>query len=515
MKKATYSRTKNSLLNLITGVGGQLLMSVLRFVSRTVFIQVLGASYLGIGGLFSNILTLLSLTELGLDTAINFRLYKPLSNNDETRVRILMKFYKQAYLVIGGTIFFLGLVMIPVLPYLIKDYDALISLDINAPIIFILYLLQSVTSYLFFAYRTIIIKTAQKEYILNITDFFFNIVITLLQIAVLIWMEDFLIYISVIIVFNFIKNFVNAVIARRMFPFAFKPESQSITKEERNSIFKDCGALFLFKVSHVVLLATDNLVLSSFIGIAIVGVYSNYLLFYTTINHFLAHFYRSVKASMGNLYVQASVEKNYFMFEVMNFVTILLKGTAGVGVAICSNEIISIWIGDDYVIPQPFPTLLGIQILFNGLKINLGQVRNISGAFRQAWFRPAIGVIINVVVSIILCQYIGIIGVVIGTITADVLANFMIDPKIIHKVSFHGYKPVSFYYKKNILFIFVLFFIGILDFGLCHYILFPYKIVSLIIHVLICLVSVPLGFYLLYQRTEVCQYLVQKILAKK
>ena len=123
MASKVYSRTKNSVINVITSVGGQLLATILKFVVRTVFIHTLGKSYLGINGLFSDILTMLSLTELGFDTAINFKLYKPLANNDEKRVRVLMKFYKQAYRIVGTVILILGLCLIPALPYLIKDYD--------------------------------------------------------------------------------------------------------------------------------------------------------------------------------------------------------------------------------------------------------------------------------------------------------------------------------------------------------------------------------------------------------
>lgn len=506
-----YSRTKNSTLNLVTGLGGQLVLTLLHFVSRTVFIHVLGSVYLGIGGLFLNVLSFLSLSELGLGSSIVYKLYKPLAEKDEKRVRVLMKFYKQAYIVIGISILLLGMAMIPSLPLIIKDYDTLPALGINPVIVFMLYLLQSVTSYLFFAYRTVIIKTAQKLYVLNVVDFFINVVIIIIQIIVLLCFEDYMTYLAVVILFNFVKNAINAVIAHRMFPYAFKREKESISRKEAIGVFKDCGALFIFKISGVALKATDNIVLSAFIGLSIVGLYANYLLFYNTIKRLINHFYRSIKHSMGNAYATASLKKNYFIFETVNFMTILLNGTAGVLVAICANETIEVWVGKDYVIPQPFPILMGIEMLFTGLKINLGQVRNISGAFRQAWFRPAIGVIINVVVSIVLCQKIGICGVIIGTIVSDILSNFIIDPFIIHRVSFKGYKPASYYYRKNLIFIILLFMIGAVDYLICSQIVLNIKILSLILHIIVCFVSVPVTFYLIYREGDVCQYLYGKM----
>lgn len=250
-------------------------------------------------------------------------------------------------------------------------------------------------------------------------------------------------------------------------------------------------------------------------GLAIVGLYANYHLITQTINQLLNKFYVSIKASLGNVYAKEGIERSYFFFEVTNFLTILLKGTACVGIAICSSELIEIWIGEQYVIPQPFPILLGITTLFGGLKINLGQVRNITGAFRQAWMRPAWGVVINVVVSIVLCRQIGICGVIIGTITADILANFMIDPHIIHKYSFKNYKPTSYYYKKNLIYIFILGLIGCADYYICKTIMLPLPIMSLLLHIAICGLSVPLVFFALYWRTDICNYLVAKIMKGK
>lgn len=509
------SRTRNSFLNMSTGIGSQLVTSILHFFTRTIFIQTLGVSYLGIGGLFTNILSLLSLTELGLDTAINYKLYKPIAVGDEKRVRLLMKFYKQAYIVIGLTILALGILTIPLLPLLIKDYAKLDELGINAPLVFILYLLQSVSSYLFFAYRTTIIKTAQKTYVLNVVDFFTNIVTSIVQVAVLIFTKDFLFYISIIIIFNLVRNIVNAVISQRMFPYAFDKEEETITKEERNGIFKDCGALFVYKISGVVQNASGNLILSAFIGLAAVGLYSNYLLLTKTINTLLGHFYVGVKASLGNVYAKEGIAKSYFMFEMMNFMTILLKGTAGVGVAVCTNELISVWIGSEYTIPQPLPLLLGIHITLGGLKTNLAQIRNITGAFRQAWLRPVWGSILNIVIAIILCPRIGIIGIVIAIVVSDIFANLMIDPGIIYRVSFKNYKPVSEYYKKNSIYLIVLLLIGIFDYYLCALITTPYPIIDLVLHCIICCLSVPLIFIGVYYQQEECKYVTEKVFKLK
>lgn len=503
------SRTVNSIINVTTSIGGQLLSIVLKFVVRTVFIHTLGKTYLGINGLFSDILTMLSLTELGFDTAINFKLYKPLEENDGQRVRVLMKFYKQAYRIVGVAILVLGLCLIPVLPYLIKDYDNLANLGINATVIFLLHIMRSVASYLFFAYRSAVMRANQKKYILDIVGYFVVIGTSIAKILVLIFLKNFVLYTATVIFSNILQNLINATISKRYYPEFFEKENNRLSKEEVSGLLKDCGALFVYKVNGAVLKATDNTVISAFIGLSMVGLYSNYLLFYTTIKSLLNKVYAAVKASMGNLFVTGNLEKKYRFFQVMNFITAVLYGTAAVGIAVCANELIHMWVGDDYVIAQPFSILVGIEILFCGLKINLGQIRNVSGAFRQMWFRPVLGIFVNLGVSIWLVHVCGIYGVIIGTITADLLTNFLVDPSIIHKYSFENYKPVSEYYVKNIKYVLLLCAICGLDMWFCRIILPGCGWISVIIHIVIVGITVPGAFLALYWKSHECQYLIK------
>jgi len=496
------------MLNLVTSLGGQLLTTVLKFVTRTVFIYTLGKSYLGINGLFADILTMLSLTELGIDTAINFKLYKPLAENDEKRVRVLMKFYKQAYRVVGGAILIIGLGLIPLLPFLIKDYDTLEPLGINATLIFILYLLQSVSSYLFFAYRSAVMKANQKKYILDVADYAVTILTNIAQVLVLLILHDFIIYTAIVIFFNIFKNLVNAVISQKYYPQFLKKEKESLSKEEIFGLFKDCGALFAYKVNVVVIKATDNLVISTFLGLTWVGLYSNYLLFHTTLRLFLRRLYEAVKASMGNLFATKDVAVTYRFFEVMNYLTAVLYGTAGVGVAVCANELITVWIGEEYLIKPPFSIIMGAELVFLGLANNLGQIRSVSGVFRQMWYRPVIGVVVNIVASVVLVQFIGIYGVILGTIISQLFSNFLVDPSLIMKYSFNGYKPVSAYYKKNLLYLLVLSVITAVDIFICNHVFTGHGWFSAIVHIIFVGVSVPVVMVGLYWRSHECKYLV-------
>lgn len=507
MQKKELSRTGNSILNLMSSLGGQLLITICKFVVRTVFINTLGRSYLGINGYFSDVLNMLSLTELGFDTAINFKLYKPLAEHDTKRVRLLMKFYKVAYRVIGLVILTVGLLLIPLLPHIIKDYSRLADIGINAPLVFVLFLLQTVCSYMFFAYRTAVMKANQKKYVLDVADYAVTIITNIAQILILIYIRDFIIYTAAAVASTIIKNMVNAIIAEHYYPEFFIKEKDSLSREEIMDLFKDCGALFIYKINGTVLKATDNLVLGAFVGIATVGLYSNYLLFYTTIKSFVRQLYTAVKASTGNLFATEGIETQYRFFQTMNYLTILLYGTAAVGVAVCANELITTWIGASYLIAQPFSILIGIEILTVGLKQNLGQIRTVTGVFRQAWKRPILSAIINLVSSVVLVQFMGIYGVILGTILADVLTNLLVDPMVIHKYSFNNYRPVSEYYKKNIRYVLLLTCVGAFDMWVCSRLLVGHGWFSVILHILIVSVTVPAVFIAIYWKSQECVYL--------
>lgn len=502
------SRTINSIKNIATSIGGQFLTIILKFAVRTVFIHTLGKAYLGINGLFSDILTMLSLTELGFDTAINFKLYKPLAEKDMKKIRILMKFYKQAYKVVGGVILLLGIALIPALPHLIRDYDSLAALHINATLIFLLYIIKSVSSYLFFAYRSAIIKADQKKYILDLADFVIAIVDNLVQILVLVFLKNFLVYTASMIVFSIIRNLVNAVIAQKYYPDAFSQEEASLSKEEVIAMLKDCGALFVFRLNGVVAKATDNTVISAFLGLTAVGLYSNYLLFYTTIKSLLDKIYVAVKASMGNLFAVSDIEKKYSFFLVMNFLSAVLFGTAALGVAICADELIDVWVGNDFIIPSYFSVLIGGEIYLHGLTMNLEQIRNVSGVFRQMWYRPLFSVLINLISSICLVQVIGIHGVIIGTLLSILLTNIAFDPSIIHKYSFNNYRPVSDYYLRNLLYFAIIIAAGFANAWLCSVILPSRGWLSVITHIMIISIDVPAVFTLIFWKTNECKYLV-------
>lgn len=485
------SRTTNSLYNFTTSIGGQFLTIVMQFVVRTVFISALGKSYLGISGLFSNILSMLSLAEFGVGNAILFKLYEPLAKDDHMRIAILMKFYRKVYTIIGIAVGAIGLILIPFLPNLISDYDKLSALNIRPVLIFVIYLSNSVASYLFFAYKSAIIRADQKEYLLNLISYLFTVGSGILQIILLLIFPNFELYVAIHTISVIVQNIVNARMADKLYPCINEKTEETLSKKEVKGVFKDCSALFLYRLNGVVLKATDNIVISIFLGIEMVGMYSNYYIFYTTIDKLIAKVFGAVAHSLGNLHASHDVDHEYQIYEVMMLVTAIIGGTAGVGIALVSNTFVKVWIGDAWLITQPFAILMGLEVFTLAFRQVLSKYRTAMGLFQQAKYRPLAGMIINLIVSVYGVNKFGICGVLIGTIIADWSTMMWFDPMIIHKYGFENAFSVFRYYKKFVKYFVTTVLVGTADLFLCSFVNFGNGWINVILQGAICALSVP------------------------
>ena len=507
------SRTANTLLNIITSFGGRLVKTLLTFAIRTLFIFTLGKEYLGVNGVFTSILHVLSLAELGFSTTIVYHLYKPLAVHDETRVRLLINLYKTVYRTIGIVVMIIGLGLIPFIPVLIKDYERIEQLGLNVTLIYLIYLLQSVSSYVFLAYRQTILEADQKKYIIDTVDCIRTIFECILQAVSLFYFHSFILYMLSALLCVLLYNGANAIIAGRLYPKLFTREKAQLSRGEVVSIFKDCGAMFLFKIESVVLKATDNLVLSAAVGIEIVGLYSSYIMLINAGKSFMEKFYASVKHSMGNLFATEGIDSRFFFFEVMNLLTVILYGVFAVGIVTCIDDFILLWIGENYLIGVHFCYFIAAEIFLDGLIRNLTQIRNISGAFQQLWYRPVISIVVNIITSIILVNQYGIIGVILGTILSQILVGMTIDPFVVMNVCFKKLKPVSYYYLRNLGYVCTLCLVGAFNVALCVYVIKDVNWFTMILRAIIIVITVPSAFIVIYRKRPECKYIMN--LSKK
>ena len=444
------SRLQNSILNFVSGMGYRGLTLVTAFVVRTVFVRCLNAEYLGINGLYSNILSMLSLAELGFGTAMVYSMYQPLADKDSQKLQQLMKLYQKVYTIIGTVILFLGLCLVPFLDLLIKDQPDVEGLTFY----YILFLLNSVVSYWFFAYRNALLQADQKSYVVTNYNSIFNLIKSVIQILILIFFHSFTLYLITQIICTVGQNIAVAVKVDVLYPFMKEKNKEDLPKEEKKKIFKDVKALMLSKISHVALNSTDNIIISAFVGSKWVGLLSNFVLISDAITSILCQTTNSITASLGNFFAKEDKNEGYKLFCRVDFLNFWLYGFSTVALITLLNPFITIWIGEKYTLSQGAVVWLSINFLVAGFMNTLFTFRSTLGLFTQGQYRPLIVTAINIGLSIGMSYKWGITGVLAATFISRLCVNLWCDPWLIHKKGF--YTSVKPYFKNILLRIIVL-----------------------------------------------------------
>ena len=390
----TESRTKSSFKNIIFTVGGQLSKEVLAFVVRTVFIKTLATEYLGVNGLFTNILSFLSLAEMGVGSALILA-----ACGTQTTTK------KIGIFILAG-----GASLTPFLDVFMKERPNIPHLEL----IYILYLLNTGATY-FFAYKGSIFNADQRAYIVTANTTLFNIVQSVVRIVVLLTTKNFIAYLSLSIIVVYIQNFTIAKKADKVYPFIKEKNVQKLPKEEAKTLSKNIGALLLHKVGAVILNSSDNIIISKFVGVVSVGLFSNYSLIINAVKTTFDMVIGAVGTSIGNLCVKESDEKAYQVHNAILFINTWIGAFCVICLFNLLNPFISLWIGDEYLFPKS--TVLAIVISFYiQVTMRTGEMfKSASGLFWNDRYAPIAQCLLNVVVSILLVKKYEITGIFIGT----------------------------------------------------------------------------------------------------
>ncbi|MGG5738343.1 MULTISPECIES: lipopolysaccharide biosynthesis protein [Bacillus cereus group] len=493
-------RIQNSLKNILFGLSGQLLSIGMGFVVRTVFIYTLGVEYLGVDGLFTSILIMFSLANLGFDTAIIYSLYKPLAENDIYKIQALMNLYQKAYRLIGLIVLLLGLSLLPFLPYITNAHTTIENINM----IYLLFLVSSVSSY-YFVYKQSIIIADQRNHVISKIHSIFTIISHSLQIFLLVAISNYILVLIVQLVLRIIENIYIANTANKLYPYLQGKNNAKLSKEDRKLFFENLYALLLYKISGVVINGTDNIVISKFIGIIWVGVYSNYLLILNTLNTLLGYFFYSVTASVGNLNAKEDAEKKYFIFRVMNFANFWIYGFCTVCLWNLMNPFITLWLGKDYVFNKYIIFAIILNFFTAGMQNAATTFRETTGLFKKGKYRPIIAAVINIVVSIILAKHIGIAGVFLGTIISRLCTYFWYDPYIIFNLVFK--KSVKLYFARYGLFV-VLVLVAVIITDILGNIFNNSIVSNMVIRSILCLVIPNTIFFMVFRKSEEFEYLI-------
>ena len=438
------SRTCNSKKNFIISGAAQILTLVITFVSRAVFIKILNADYLGINGLFSNILSILAFSELGISSAIIYSMYKPASENNVNQIAGLINLYKNAYRLVALIIALIGFSLLPWINNLINGTP---DIRENIALIYALYLINIVCSYLF-SYRKSLNTVFQKEYRNVLIDRSIHAVVTILQLIYLYYTHDFYGYLVITIVETLLINLITHWTVGNTYRLYLDNKNQLKTTEKR-AIFSNIYNIFFYKIGSTILTSTSNIIISKLLSLTIVGIYSNYLLIITTLESILSRSLNSIVASIGNLNAGDNVEIKRKVMNELVLIIYWIYGFCSIELYVLLDDTIRIWIGTNYLLCDKcalFAAVLTFYVF--GTNFVASNFRVTMGYFREGRFVPILAAIINILLSILLGKLYGLPGILISTSIARILSFGIFDPIIVLNKGLKS-NPLS-YYKRQI-----------------------------------------------------------------
>lgn len=400
-------------------------VNLLKFIVRMVFVKTLPIEYLGVNGLFTNVLAMLSLAELGIGPAIVYSLYKPLAYGDKETVKSIMHLFKKVYIAVGGIILVLGLALFPFLDSFIKDGQSVPQVHY----FYLVFLLNTVVSYLWTYKRSLLIAD-QKQYVVNIYQASVQVLIAVLQIIFLLIFADYWCFIILMLLGTVLENFSIARKADKEYPY-LNEAAEVLALDIKQQIVKNTKAMICHKIGGMVVFSSSNLVLSKFIGLAEVGLYSNYYMVIAALNTFAAKFFESITASIGNLIVLEGSGKKIKAFKVTEFITALQASICFCGLYVLFNPFVELWVGNAYLFGEAVVAVMAFSFYLMYMRKAVLLFHDASGLYWNDRYKPLAESVINLAASIYLTIHYGVIGVVVGGIISTLLTCFWVEPYVL------------------------------------------------------------------------------------
>lgn len=458
------TRTQNIRKNLIFNIIKFVTNLLLQFVLRTVLIYYMGAEYLGLNGLFTNIFSFLNLAELGIGSAIVFSMYKPIADNDVEKIKSLEHLYKKFYIIISIIVGTIGLAITPFIKYLMNGG---VTVDINIYILYIMYLAYTLVGY-WSAHKRSLLFAYQRNDVENIIRTICIVSMSIVQIVVLILFKIYYLYFSISILFTLIECVLIHVYANKLFP-EIRGKAQPLDKETKKEITKNVTALSMHKIGGAVVFSTDNILISAFLGVAILGSYSNYYLITASISSVILLISNSLMASVGNLIASSNKEYVYDKFKLINFIFCLLTAFSFVCLITLFQPFITKWTGGgEYMLEFSTVIIICLSFYFTRMRTGVNVFKDAAGLFWYNKWQPIVEALVNLVVSIVLVKLIGINGIFIGTIFSTLVAPFWWEPLILYKHYFK--RSVKSYFVRYLIDFLIMCAVCVITYFVCSFI---------------------------------------------
>jgi O-antigen/teichoic acid export membrane protein len=491
-------RTKNSIKNTIVSFSSNLLTIVIGLIAQAIFIKILGSEYLGINGLFSNIISMLGIVELGVGSAIIYHLYKPIAEEDIKKVKALMNFYKKCYTIIALIILTIGLMITPYLNLFIEE----VTIDINISLVYILFIIEIVCSYLL-SYKRSIINANQKNYLVNFIHIGYLVILNILEIIILVLTKNYYLYLGIKIGMRILENVGVTLLANKLYPY-LKNNNEKLDENTKKDIFQKVKALFFHKIGGFIVLGTDNIIISKFIGIIEVGLYSNYYMIIDAVEKLFGQVIKVITPSVGNMLVKESSEKSFEIFKRVRFLNFWIATFSGISLLVVMNSFITVWIGSKYLLATCVLIVLVLNYYAKSMRSCHMIFKEAAGIYYEDRYIPLLESVLNIVASLILLKYFGLAGIFMGTIISSLALYCISYPKYVYKKLFN--RSYLNYTKETLGYLSIFLVLAVITFKISRLIVINNAFLSLIINCLIAVVIPNLVLLIIFWHTDNFKY---------
>lgn len=441
------NRTQNAAINSVVGIASYFIAMIANFAFRTVFIYFLSVEYLGIQALLTNILSLLSLAEMGVGSAMIFSLYRPIARNEISKIRALLQLYKKMYRIIAVLIFVLGLLLTPFLNFFIASRP---SISEPLEVIFLLYVANTAFTYLSI-HKHSILQADQRAYIVTLWTNFFMILRYIAQILWIIIFKSFIPILIIQLILTLMGNIFVSKKAEKSYPFIKETnEDDKISNLEMKSIVNKIQAMLLYRVGSYAVNSTDSIIISKFVGLVSVGIYSNYTMLLGLANSIINFISSALTPSIGNQIESQSSNQVHKTFSTLYFIFFWISSITTISFSTLLNPFIELWIGEKYLVSSGVLCFLIINYYIMMMRRVMVAYRNALGLYEIAKYKPIYEALINLIASLILVRYFGMMGVIIGTTISDITTSLWIEPYVMYKHFF--IKGLKQYWIKYIIY---------------------------------------------------------------
>lgn len=426
--------------NVLFGLMSKSVTMILEFVSRVIFIQVLGVEVLGINSVFISVVQMLSLAELGITNAMVFSFYRPLARGNEEELAALVLFYRRIYLAIAAAVVCLGMLMIPFLPYVLQVE----SLSLDYLLAYFLVICDTAVSYLF-VYHVTLIRADQRGYVVTRYEIVVNLIRTVAQIVVLVVTGSYVLYLLMKVIGTGIYNCISSVRAKRDYPYTTK-KAHELEKDTKSKVVSVIKSSFIYKVSAALLNSSTNIIMSTLAGAAVVGYLTNYVTIITAISSISVVIFTNLTASVGNLAITESPDRRLSVFKTMitvgSILTIVFVSTT----TVMSNSFVSLWIGSGYVLPDS-TVYIRMAIMFLSCYMQpIFAYREAVGLYQKTKYIMLAAAVLNIVFSVVLGLLLGVDGILLASVLSCVCTYFWYEPYLLYREYFES--SVVSYYKS-------------------------------------------------------------------